>query len=340
MNYKLKLIIIMLICIVLVGCNNEKNVELSDLSYDDNLKEDIFNNQIDENDMGSFMFGPKVDKFETYIYKGEEIHIPFEVSGLSETVSDFGLMVFVGGDIQPFKILRKDGIYSDEAIMHEFSLSNNQVDNFDIVFIPIRGNKGDKVGIEFATIFKPDFIPVDIEKSNYYNYHDLISTVPQELYFDIGLPNNLLNVCREYNEEDIPDSILKQNARQNSIINKLDDKVVMQLLPDGTETDFNNNVFISKENKLKFKLRIMGGPNDIDYRTYIYINHEPVEIMGYDCFDVNVKKGKMCTVELELNTTGFDKLSTIYAISNPIDGDYMSSYCFATKTKSGLVVIE
>ncbi len=342
MNRKFKLIMgIALIFIMLIGCSNKDNEDSLESSREENAIESAFDEQSDESVMGSFEFGPVFDgEKKAFLYTGQEVQIPFKVTGLSETVSDFGLIMFVDGNAQPFKLLYADGTYSEEGIMHKFSLHNEEVKAFNLAFLPIVGKKGDKVGIEFATVFKPDFKPEDKEKSNYSNYHDLSSTIPQELYFETGISNSTVKSFNPFKEEEIPNSIIEENTRPNSAVSKLDHKMATQLLPEGEETDFNKNVFTSKDHKIKFRFRMMGGANDMNYRTYIYINHEPVKIMGYNCLDSNVKKGKMLTAELELDTTGFDELSTIYAISNPVGDDYMSSYSFAVKTLSGLVVVD
>ncbi len=343
------ILIISNFCLALTGCTrletDSGGTKQIDMPTDTSIVNDNFN-AVDAfiktgqpKELGSFYIGPQIEEEqEVFVYSGQAVHIPFKVEGMSETQSDFGLILFVDGHPQSFKIQENDGKISEEGFMHKFSLNNHQIELFDIVFTPVAGKQGEKVGIVFAAIFKPDFIPESKTKSNYGVYHSITAPLPQELYLETGVPSNGGKVFSKFIEEDIPQDIIDRHARHESRTNMLDSSVITALLPDGADSDFNNNVFLSENKKTKFRFRIMGGPDGITHRTVIYINHQPIKIMGFDSLETKVRKGKMYTVEFELDTSEYDQLSTIYAISNPSGKDYMSKLVFPIKTKSGLVV--
>lgn len=342
-------LIISSFCLALTGCTKaeldsggKKQIDIANDSAVDKHKADAIDEleQAGEpKDLGSFYIGPDIsEEHKEFVYSGEPIHIPFKVEGLSESKSDFGLIIFVDGNPQPFKIQKKDGSTKNEDFMHKFSLNNNEVELFDIVFTPKAGKEGDRVGIVFATIFKPDFIPKSKDNPSYGNYHSIAATIPQTLHFKKEVLNNEERMFNELIEEDISKDVIDRYARYGSRTSMLDNTVINAVLPEGIDEELDNNIFTSENNKLKFRFRIMGGPDGLNYRTVIYINHKPIEIMDFSSIGTKVKKGKMYTAEFELDTSDYDQLSTIYAISNPIGEGYMSQVSFPIKTKSGLIV--
>jgi hypothetical protein len=62
--------------------------------------------------------------------------------------------------------------------------------------------------------------------------------------------------------------------------------------------------------------------------------------MDSDYIETTTKKGKMCTLELGLDTGGYAKLNTVYAISVPAGKDYLSEKNMPIKTESILLVNE
>jgi len=86
--------------------------------------------------------------------------------------------------------------------MHKFSLGYNEREEFDVVFTPVAGKKGDRIGVISATILKPDFIPEDENRPVYGVYHSLAANKPSEIYLN-------LNLLMRKNCVDIPNTCLR-----------------------------------------------------------------------------------------------------------------------------------
>jgi hypothetical protein len=313
------------------------STEIEDVNND---TEEMFIDNSQGTDIGSFYIGPQ-EIGEAYIYSGEEVHIPFRLEGLSENPADFGLLLFVDGYPQPYKILNEQEEITGEATMHKFILMKEDVQLFDIVFTPTAGQAGETVGVVYSAIFNPDFIPESEERPNYGLYHSITATMPQELYFETDVIEDDEKAFTEFIEEDIPDDISMKYAGYGTDSSWLDSTPKLFLFSDDDDSnDLNNSIFCSENGKIELKFRILGGVNGITYQTNIYINHEPVNIMGFDCFEITVEKGKMYTASFELDISEYDHLNTIYAISNPIGTDYLSALDFPVKSKSRLLVVE
>lgn len=343
----IEMLIIISFGMALVGCNTSDThsggtkqiaIPMEKTDENDDLV-DVFTDIDQQTDLGSYYIGPQ-KRGQVYVYSGQEVHIPFKVEGMSETQADFGLVFFVDGFPQPFKIQKNNNDISTESHLHKFSLSNNKIELFDIVFTPTAGEKGEKVGVIFATIFKPDYMPESEDRANYGVYHSITAPMPQELSFETGVPVKEKKVFTEFKEENIPEEISNRYAEHDSNSNMLDNMVILSLTPDNEKTNSKNSPIFSKNEKIHIRLRIMGGIDGATYSTNIYIDHQPIKIMGFDCLKTKVKKGKMYTAEFELNMKGYKKFSTIYAISNPIGRDYLADMYFPIKTKSRLVVLK
>ena len=178
-----------MICLYFAGCNQSSKgadtMETDKLSEDaltradSKAAADLFLNESGPISLGMFSFGivSENDEKQVYEYNGGELHIPFKVEGLDEKIrSDFGLLVFVDGIPQPYKMLKKNGEAAEEQYMHKFYLKNKEKQEFEIVFTPVAGKKGERVGVVFATILKPDFLPQNEQRSSYGMYHFLSAT--------------------------------------------------------------------------------------------------------------------------------------------------------------------
>lgn len=330
------------LCLLLAGCfgsakettvNNNLNS-----SPGEDSPADIFANDPSQIGMGMFSYGivaPNDDQ-QVYEYTGEEVHIPFKVTGLDEEVSsDFGLLVFVDGLAQPYRIQANPAEPSAEQLMHKFSLKYEETEEFDIVFTPVSGQKGDKVGVVFATILQPDYKPENENKPNYGIYHSLSATLSQEIEFQADLSGDKkLQPYKDAVTEDIPEEIKNQaeTVLTDGSSDYLDETTVNELLPE----DPDQNLITATNGKAKLKFRIYGGL-ETTYRTTIFVNHTPVQVKGADYIETTLQKGKMNTVEIELDTSAYDKLNTIYAISVVSGKDYLTNNNSPLKTKSLLL---
>lgn len=330
------LVLIIALFILCVGCSQNKTDEL-EVEENQNI-EDVFKNNNTSSVVAQFGFGFISENFserQVYKYNGEEICIPYYVKGMEEGLkADFGLILFVDGVSQPYKI-RQNGETSEEQFMHKFSLANNEKKEFDIVFSPVTVKNEERVSIIPATILKPEFIPESESKPIYGIYHSLSANTPNEIYFKSGITNSR-ELCgySKYSLDDIPESLKDNNmgAEVNSA-DGLDKMTKLELLPEYEE----ENIIYSNNGKVKFKLRMYGGP-ELTYNTTIFVNHKPVQIMNSDYLETKTQKGKMCTFDIELDISNYERLNTIYAISNPSGKGYFAEINFPIKTKSILMV--
>lgn len=332
------------LCILLTGClgvKSEKEKNHTDKSIESESPADIFTNESSEQSLGAFSFGPVSDHDERdiYEYSGEDIRIPFQVAGMDKKGnSDFGLLVFLDGVSQPYRIEESNGASSKEQVMHKFYLEGEESKQFEIVFTPIIGKKGEKVAIDFATVFQPDYVPEDETATNYGVYHDLNATLPQEVHFKTDIPNSAKHsIYSQSTIQEIPEEVKSQNDifQMEGSSDIFDEMTIVELLPE----DESSEMISAKNGKAKMKFRIYGGP-EVTYRTTIFVNHIPVQVLGSDFIETSLQKGKMNTVEFELDTSTYGKVNTVYAISVVAGKGYLTNAESPLKTKSILLLNE
>lgn len=335
----LHIFVLLFIFLFFSGCNNSfESTEIKETQNNESVA-DSFLHDSSSTSLGTFSFGivSENNTKQVYEYSGNELRIPFKVMGLDENVSsDFGLMVFVDGLSQPYKIAKKNGEVIEEQHMHKFYLKNQETQEFDILFTPVTGKKGERVGVVFSTILNPGFIPQNEQRASYGIYHSLNATLAQEIYFK-NVPINKKEQLKysQYSVEDIPQEMIDKlkGFKLSNNYNPLDSNFMTELSSQVKDT----NIFKADNGKVKLEFNIYGG-QEATYRTVFFIDHKPVSIMGADYLETKTTKGKMCSAEVELDIGGLNRLSTLYAITNPAGKDYMAVNVFPIKTRSFLLV--
>lgn len=337
------LMLLLGLCLMLAGCTRSpagtEQVNNAQPPTDNKSPAELFNNGPSKKRMGMFSYGivaPNGDR-QVYEYTGKELHIPFKVTGLDKGVtSKFGLLMFVDGLAQPYSIQPKNGEAGEEAVMHRFALQNEETEEFDIVFTPVTGRKGDRLGLVFATILQPDYQPQNVNQTNYGLYHSLSANIFQEINMKNDPPNRTeRHPYSDADVEDIPQEIKDQakNIITDGSSDSLDDNMFIELVPQGKQ----QNIIYANNGKATLRFRIYGGL-EATYHTTIFVNNKPVQINGADYIESTTHKGKMSTVEIELDTSSYGELNTIYAVTVAAGQDYLSATNSPIKTKSMLLV--
>lgn len=333
------LIISILIVILLSACSGS-HIPKEDLPQENDASS-LFEKEPQTEKLGAFSFGIKSvnDEKQVYTYEGNPLHIPFNVSGVEENSrADFGLIVFVDGLPQPYSILKSNGEQTQEQLMHNFYLKNLEQQEFEIVLTPVTGSKDDRLGIVFATVFNPDFMPKDEKSGGFGIYHSLNATTSQEIYYQTDSPSdNKPLSSKQYMTSAIPQHKLDDfnGVMTSDNANALDERFITELYEQGKDEKI--AVCYAEKGAARLTFNIFGGVA-ATYSTTFYVNHKPVKIMNADYLETKVEKGKFITVNIELPIDSQNELSTVYAITNPIGKDYLAVNDYPRKTPSVLVI--
>jgi len=166
---------IIILAISLLGCNATS------------ASESLYGEEIPVEELGAYSFGPllnvEMDALIQFEFSGEEIRIPYHVEGHGlGVVSEFAWFVMVDGLLQPTRLETVGGdILREVANMHNFALEFGKRLEFYVVFTPISGEIGQRVGFIAGTLLRPYFMPEDIERPSFGIFHALSATIPAEI---------------------------------------------------------------------------------------------------------------------------------------------------------------
>ncbi len=114
---------------------------------------------------------------EHLTYNGAPIELSYTFQN-GEIASNFGLLLFLNGKIQPFQIDNQDS-----AMTGIVELRPNEKKTLDITFLPIIGQAGETLHLHICAIF--DMIS-DIEAPTLapYFYHEMSQAIPIDVYMN------------------------------------------------------------------------------------------------------------------------------------------------------------
>lgn len=322
---KKALLLAIILCFVsLTACNNAiDNVSDSSLPEDNpfNMRE-ADNSDDDAIALGGYSFGPADAEMDgkplVYSYDGGEMVVEYTISS-GDKPTKAGFLIFVDGIPQPYKI---NDANADYEYLHEFSLTPNEHTDFNFIFTPVTGQKGETLDIYVAGIFNPMFIPDMVETNSYGVYHGLLPALPIKLNFNVDTKNAAEGLLSKQNvlknakssTENISNDVRKEYD------GRLDDYAFIDIFAGGTNISYLNTLDAGDKKDISIQLKGFG-KEGLKYRTTLYLNHQPVKSIEQDCWDMNISKGDVSIISLDLDTSSLTGLNTLYAVSVPIEYD-------------------
>ena len=293
---------LLVLAIMTTGCGtgNKTRVENKFEKKDENIE------NVKKESSGQISFGYLNEKKDVYEYNGKDVEIPFYLENQgnkNESVATIGLLLFVDGNIQDYRIEANGKIQT----MQKITLKPKERKEFKLIFKPVSGKKGDKVGVIPATIWNPDSLPNE-KNPSWGNNQQLSANVPLEIKMKSNGTNQLKATKKHVKVSDIPEEIL--NDWKNTSVNFEMESSVKD-----------KQILYGKNRKVPITLKLYGGAS-VNEKITIFINNKPVKIDKKDYIKVKTQKGKMITVTANLDLSGYDRINSIYAIVMTSGGDY------------------
>ena len=328
--------VLLVMTILITGCvNNKKDNSLEKNTKIENKFEENEKNNKDvvEKSSGQIAFGYLDADKEIYEYNGNDVKIPFYLENQgekNEENANIGVMLFVDGNVQDYHIEENE----EAKVMEKIVLKPKERKEFELIFKPVSGKKGEKVGVIPVTIWNPDSLP---EEKNpiWGNNQQLGANIPLEIYMKKDGINKLQSTSKNVEVTDIPEDILEEYKETyvNDVYDSLDASVNF-IMESGVK---DKQLLYAKRGKVPVKLKIYGGKN-VNEKITVFVNNNPVKIDGKDYIKVNTQKGKMITIKTNLDLKGYDRLNSIYAIVMTSGKDYKKQDVY--KTDSLLLINE
>lgn len=263
----------------------------------------------------SISFGPEeyaMDESGAYLqYEGGEMHMEFGINATGAMATQgTGILLFVDGQLQPYKTANDDTY----RYMHVFYPQDGRRFVEELIFTPVTGEEGDDLEIWYTGVFWPD-----------YSY---LEDGMRGLVFSSGMPASGLRLkyaATPSNVEllDTTDRVISWSCNQVE---------VTELEIDGwSKTDFQEKyeyhmyvndseatyiVGIDGETSARLRFEIWGNPY-VHYGLVLFVDNQPVSLSSEDLMFFGVSNGQKTVIEVELDMTGFDGESVVYAALIP-----------------------
>ena len=186
---------LLVLAIMTTGCGtgNKTRVENKFEKKDENIE------NVKKESSGQISFGYLNEKKDVYEYNGKDVEIPFYLENQgnkNESVATIGLLLFVDGNIQDYRIEANGKIQT----MQKITLKPKERKEFKLIFKPVSGKKGDKVGVIPATIWNPDSLPNE-KNPSWGNNQQLSANVPLEIKMKSNGTNQLKATKKHVNQK-------------------------------------------------------------------------------------------------------------------------------------------
>jgi len=300
----MKLLLKFLMLTVLIGCSTE---EIEGV----------------EQELGLFSFGMTIDTewgdVLQFIYYGDYIRLPYHVEGWAQTVdSEFGWFLYVDGLPQSTRLENADGeVFREESWMHHFSLSYRERYEFYVVFKPVSGVIGEIITVVGAAMLQPYFMPESIDDPSFWSFHALGQTGSMHVKVENEVSNELqamVSLDLEPLSEVVLTAERKWLGEEANLELDFQNAPRIAILPDGAEFELHYyGVIMAEDSYARFTFFAYGG-EEVMNRIVFFVNHEPVQVSGYDFIEIQMEAGNMLKVDVRLQLDDLETFNALYAM--------------------------
>lgn len=265
-------------------------------------------------------------------YNGEPIGIKFNAQN-GPTNAEWGLRIYVDGYLQPFTV--EDKQYD----LYCFELNDHETIDIDLSFIPVVGDAGDELTVNFILYLNPSYVLHDEDYVGYDNNHKITQLLPWKLIINNSVEKQVIQNSTHQSFSEIPDKIKNDLSNQFDENNQPIDLLKVNTFVEQFQSDENYNT-LSVHNS-SFKTYVQGYGKAEKYRLSLYVNHELVNAFDgkpYCIFEI--KDNLMTKVETNVTYNFTNEDNFVYIIAVPISEEYNVYSSDVEKTISMKTILE
>ena len=269
------------------------------------------------------------DSLGAYLtYTGGELVVPCSIDTSGNIGSKgIGVLLFVDGLPQPYKAEGKDYAY-----MHIFQFDQPESRIIDLTFTPVTGEDGDELECYAVPVLTPNYSYTE-EGDLSFVYTSVVpeagcrlkyqETPPAEVFPKAGFRLSQLEIRKE------PLSYLDVGTwTEQELQENLEYHFFANNVPD---TGHHYVYEVQEKQPVQLRFEVYGTPY-VRYGLVFFVDNQPVVSRDGTPILLDVENGQKTVVEAQLDMTGFDTESVLYAVLVP--QNYFSTpvrtFAFAT----------
>ncbi len=265
---------------------------------------------------------PDVDGYDLppdstqYIYQGGEIQIPFQLRPDGYEYAGIGLIAFLDGIPQPFRLNEED----DYQYMNILYLPDG-VYEFTASLLPVTGTVGQYSELWIKLVYSPDFENHDKNYINYENRDTMLGSWASVLFLTepekpaaLPVEDHGISQTVSYEKLTYEEALAQEEAQA-----RLDH--VTNYSVNGGENAWGIMTRVygtTAETPVTIRLTLCG-PSDISYRLVFYYDDLPITIQPTEVIDL--QDGEKAVIEATVDLTGFDGYARLTAFLVPLNSE-------------------
>ncbi len=345
-NTYLKLIIILAVCCLLMGCSSRTEggegsttdeVLRDTLSETDGQSETVYDpfsqtvagestEETEEYNGGGINAGADMESERgkrCIVYEGGEAELPVEFSVSGYEANCLGLVLYVNGIPHPYRIEGLEPMLLEEEksdcgellYIHQLTPRDGKEIRCTLRFTPLVGKKGEILEICCGLVTHTRKTKSDIG----YTRDQRLYTVERDMVYEADAPmasylypeKELLSGVGITTVEMTDDLKLEYTLYFNGNT-KWDYFPMYRYWVNGVDKKLGGNLTVS-EDTVHIRLEVLGA-SLIRYRAIVYLNHEPLNIGEENQIKLNLQQGEITVLEFDVDVSEVEEETPFYLV--------------------------
>ena len=246
-------------------------------------------------------------------YTGGELVVPCSIDTSGNIGSKgIGVLLFVDGLPQPYKAEGKDYAY-----LHTFQFDQPGSRVIDLSFTPVTGEAGDELEIYGVSVVAPNYSYTEDGPLSF-TYTNASPVIGCRLKYRETPPAEVFpKASPRLSQPEIRKEPLSYSEVGTWTEQDLLESIETHLYANGVTDTRTPCVFGIKESQpIQLRYEIFGSPY-VRYHLVFFVDNQPVASQDGTPIFVDVENGQKTVVEAQLDMTGFDTESVLYAVLVP-----------------------
>lgn len=347
-------LVILWVAGLLSGCQSTGEEKSSPSELEELFVDNPFetNNNASTNTLGTLGHGPANPILDAdgarapYNYTGGQFELDYHMTATG-TAKNMGFLLFLGGIPQPYQV---DG-EGNMGYMHMFELEeDNQEYLFSFVFTPVTGVAGDTLELKIYSVYYPQFQPDMVTSSSYGLYYNTLEATV-EITFQVNADVDETNTAVETVAALSSVTVTSDGMTSDFVSSHLnsgftvDGQSAEELLEDTVYSfiDYNgetayDNLNVSNQDTVHISYQMVGVPGAV-YRISLFANNQPMTDGETISWEVTLSKGKVISLEADINVSVLDDFTTFYVFACPVDRGSASDSASLTGNMTGPILL-
>lgn len=275
----------------------------------------------------------QLDEIGHYVaYDGGEMHLPYSFTYSGSKLSECGIaiMLFLDGQLQPFRTSENDTLQNVHILYPEESTGSKTV-TLDLIFTPVAGSSGDTFDLTILSrqcpTWKWEHDPAGISEdtSSITTRLKLFHTPPDPVL--PAVHDRLISWSCEYTDA----SHSEYKAWEGNSMAKL--SACMRISGAGYTTDDsllgNQYLFsVTPDTPMELTMELLN-TSGAEYGIVVFVDHQPISVDPDDLIFIDAASGQKAKLTVHIDMSAFEDQSRVYAVVVP--RNYLATFGYTSE---------